>query len=127
MVSCPARLGDCTVENRGDSDNASEHLGPLLEALSADPQRAAYYKSLLKPLQRYDSEHHGDLVTTLAAYLHHGGNATRTADALYLHRNSLRYRLARIQALTGLDPDDPDARLALQIGILIINQKSTFG
>src|SRR5438132_7401097 len=119
--------GDCTVAYGGDSANASEHLGPLLEALRAHPQRAAYYVKLLKPLQRYDSEHHGDLVSTLAAYLRHGGNATRTADALYLHRNSLRYRLARIQALTGLDPDDPDARLALQIGVLIINQKSTFG
>ena len=57
--------------------------------------------------------------TDIARELRHGGNATRTADALYLHRNSLRYRLARIQALTGLDPDDPDARLALQIAITI--------
>jgi DNA-binding PucR family transcriptional regulator len=92
---------------------------PLLEALSADPRRAGYYRGLLEPLRRYDAEHHGDLVSTLAAYLRHGGNATRTADALYLHRNSLRYRLARIQALTGLDPDDPDARLALQVAILV--------
>ncbi len=103
----------------GDSPGAFEYIGPLLEALSADPSKIAYYKSLLTPLQKYDSEHHGDLVSTLAAYLRHGGNATRTADALYLHRNSLRYRLARIQALTGMDPDDPNARLALQIGILV--------
>ena len=54
-----------------------------------------------------------------AAYLRHGGNATRTADALFLHRNSLGYRLARIQALTGLDLDDPDARLALQVSVLL--------
>ena len=39
---------------------------------------------------------------------------------LYLHRNSLRYRLARIQALTGLDPDDPDARLALQVALVLL-------
>src|SRR2546430_1573241 len=116
------RIARLTYE--GDSASVPEHISPLLEALSADPQKAAYYKKLLKPLQRYDSEHNGDLVSTLAAYLRHGGNATRTADALYLHRNSLRYRLARIQALTGLDPDDPDARLALQIAILVINQKS---
>ncbi len=108
----------------GDSEGISEHTGPLLEALSADPKRAAYYAKLLRPLQQYDNEHHGDLVSTLSAYLRNGGNATRTADALYLHRNSLRYRLARIQAFTGLDPDDPDARLALQIGILIIQRRS---
>ncbi len=99
--------------------NEQNHLLPMLEALRSDPAKAAYYNSLLAPLRRYDLEHHGDLVKTLAAYLRCGGNATRTADALYLHRNSLRYRLARIQVLTGLDPDEPDARLALQIGILL--------
>jgi DNA-binding PucR family transcriptional regulator len=104
------------------SGQVPELVGPLIEALRADPARAEYYGRLLEPLRRYDAEHHGDLVKTLAAYLRHGGNATRTADALYLHRNSMRYRLARIQALTGLDPDDPDARLALQVGILITSQ-----
>lgn len=113
---------DRTLARAESNDNASEHTRPLLEALSADPQKAAYYRGLLRPLQRYDNEHHGDLLATLAAYLRHGGNSTRTADALYLHRNSLRYRLARIQALTGMDPDDPDARLALQVGILLIQQ-----
>jgi purine catabolism regulator len=98
-----------------------QHLGPLLEALRADPARAQYYVNLLQPLQEYDREHHGDLVRTLAAYLRHGGNATRTADALYLHRNSMRYRLARIHALTRLDLDDADARLALQVAVLLLD------
>jgi DNA-binding PucR family transcriptional regulator len=89
--------------------------------LRNEPARAEYYRGLLNPLERYDREHHGDLVKTLNAYLRHGGNATHTANALYLHRNSLRYRLARIQALTGLDPDDPDARLALQVALAILD------
>ena len=46
-------------------------------------------------------------------------NSTQTADALYLHRNSLRYRLARIKALTALDLDDADVRLALQVAVLL--------
>jgi purine catabolism regulator len=98
----------------------SPHILPLLEALRTEPEKARYYRELLGPLQRYDREHHGDLVKTLNAYLRHGGNATRTANALYLHRNSLRYRLARIQALTGLDPDDPDMRLALQVALVLL-------
>ncbi|MEO8287563.1 MAG: helix-turn-helix domain-containing protein [Chloroflexota bacterium] len=97
----------------------SDHLGPLLDALSSDPSKASYYLGLLAPLLRYDREHHGDLVKTLDAYLRHGGNASRTANALYVHRNSLRYRLARIQALTGLDYDDADSRLALQVALLL--------
>jgi DNA-binding PucR family transcriptional regulator len=108
------------VSDRKGEAGRSQHLASLVEALSADPQRARYYLDLLKPLQEYDREHHGDLVRTLGAYLRHGGNSSRAADALYLHRNSLRYRLARIQALTGLDTGDPDVRLALQIGILLL-------
>lgn len=109
--------------HREDGEDAGQHLDPLLEALRADPARAEYYRALLKPLQRYDSEHGGDLVRTLTAYLRHGGNRNRTADALYLHRNSLRYRLARIQALAGLDPDDPNARLALQVAVLLMRDE----
>src|SRR3954463_8002060 len=101
------------------------HLAPMLDALRDDPQRANYYLRLLTPLRRYDAEHHGDLVKTLAAYLRCAGNSNRTADALYLHRNSLRYRLARIRALTGLDIDEPDTRPALQIAVLLASEDGT--
>jgi purine catabolism regulator len=87
--------------------------------MRADPQKAAYYLDLLEPLRQYDREHHGDLIRTLSAYLRHGGNSAQTANALFIHRNSLRYRLSRIQALTSLHPDDPDARLALQIALVL--------
>jgi PucR family transcriptional regulator, purine catabolism regulatory protein len=108
------------------STGQPEHLAPLVEALKADPEKTEYYKDLLTPLRQYDHEHHGDLVKTLSTYLRHGGNSNRTASALFLHRNSLRYRLARIKALLDLDPDDPDARLALQIAILLSQDKSTY-
>ena len=100
-------------------ENHKDKLTPLLEALRADPARAAFYLSMLKPLQGYDRAHGGDLVRTLDAYLRHGGNSVRTADALFLHRNSLRYRLARIQALLGMDLDDADVRLALSVALLL--------
>ena len=103
------------------------HLEPLVEALEADPEKSAYYRGLLRPLEQYDREHHGDLVRTLTAYLRHGGHSNRTAAALFLHRNSLRYRLARIQAQLGLDPDDPDARLALSIAILLSAREARTG
>jgi purine catabolism regulator len=97
----------------------SGRLAPLLDALRDDPVKVEYYRALLEPLSRYDREHHGDLVKSLESYLRHGGNSTRAAEALFLHRNSLRYRLARIRALTGLDVDDADERLALQVALLL--------
>jgi DNA-binding PucR family transcriptional regulator len=96
---------------------------PLLRALAGSPEQAAYYRALLEPLRRYDREQGGDLLKTLAAYVRQGGNSTRTADALFMHRNSLRYRLARIQALTGLDPDEPEARLALHVAVLLLTEE----
>ncbi len=114
----------------GEGTDAGEtggehHLTPLLQALTADPHRAIYYRDLLKPLQQYDRLHHGDLVKTLAQYLRHSGHIGRTADALFVHRNSLRYRLARIRALLDVDLDDPDVRLALQVAIALAAHEST--
>ena len=103
----------------GSSGTGNDPLAPMLDALRADPERARYYAHLLDPLRRYDREHHGDLVKTLSAYLRHGGNAVAAAGALYMHRNSMRYRLARIRALLALDLDDPDTRLALRVALLL--------
>ena len=78
------------------------------------------FRSLIEPLRAYDREHGSDLVHTLRAFFAANANASEAADRLYLHRNSLPYRLSRIQKLTGLDLKDHRARLALQLGLLAI-------
>ena len=45
------------------------------------------------------------------------------ADRMFLHRNSMLYRLERIQKLTGLDLKDPRVALALQLGLLTLEKK----
>jgi DNA-binding PucR family transcriptional regulator len=47
------------------------------------------------------------LLRTLWAYRGFGGDLTRTAAALAVHRSTVRYRLHRIRQLTRLDPQDP--------------------
>ena len=76
------------------------------------------FRDLIWRLEAYDREHNGALVRTLRVYFAANANASEAADRLYLHRNSLPYRLARVQDLTGLDLKDPQARLALQLGLL---------
>jgi DNA-binding PucR family transcriptional regulator len=61
-------------------------------------------------------------VRTLRVYFAAGANASEAADRLFLHRNSLLYRLERIQRLTGLDLKDQGARLALQLGLLTLEK-----
>ena len=59
---------------------------------------------------------------TLRVYFATGANASEAADRLFLHRNSLLYRLERIQRLTGLDLKDPGVALALQLGLLTLEK-----
>jgi DNA-binding PucR family transcriptional regulator len=76
------------------------------------------FRDLVEPLVEHDRERRSDLVKTLKVYLDVGANASEAADQLFLHRNSMLYRLSRVEKLTGLNLKDPRARLALQLGLL---------
>ncbi len=93
----------------------------LRQALAADPAAAATIRATLAPLVAYDREQGGDLVHTLAVYFREGANLSRAATALFLHRNSLYYRLAHIQALTGLSLDDETHRLWLHLAVVLVD------
>ena len=77
---------------------------------------------LLRELARNSAlEPFRDLVRTLRVYFAAGANASEAADRLFLHRNSILYRPARTQKLTGLDLKEPGTRLSLQLGLLAID------
>ncbi len=76
------------------------------------------FRALIEPLQEHDRTRRSDLVWTLRTYFAAGSNASEAADRLFLHRNSMIYRLERIQKLTGLDLKDHRVALALQLGLL---------
>lgn len=81
--------------------------------LAASPEVARQLGCLL---DSFDSLRNGPaLLATLDAFLDCECNAVRTADRLFLHRNSLRYRLSRIEALLGMPiiPNRVLLRLAL--------------
>lgn len=66
-----------------------------------------------------DDERLRTLLGTLETYLAHNGNLQSTAEALFIHRHTLRYRLQRIEQITGRAPDNPMARLQFHIGIAL--------
>jgi DNA-binding PucR family transcriptional regulator len=72
----------------------------------------------------HDRARGSDLVQTLEIYFAAGANTSEAADRLFLHRNSLLYRLERLQRLTGLDLKDPWVALALQLGLLCHAERS---
>lgn len=55
---------------------------------------------------------------TLTAYVRCGGSVARTAEVLYVHRNTVRYRLRRMEQFTGLDLRRPEDRLLCELVLL---------
>ncbi|MFP7170732.1 CdaR family transcriptional regulator [Terribacillus halophilus] len=65
-----------------------------------DKSAFSYYDNLL------DQGRKGELIDTLEAYIREGGELNKIAESLFIHRNTLRYRLDKIAELTGKDPRD---------------------
>lgn len=67
---------------------------------------SALFERKLGALRRYDKEHNGDLLRTFLCYLESRGSLIETAGRLYIHRNSVKYRMERIKDITGFDLND---------------------
>lgn len=91
----------------------------LLLPLQGSDVLRKFYEETLGALAAYDARQQTSLVETLAAYFAHHGNLSRTAEALFLHRNTLLYRMERIAAIIGHDLDDPEVRLMLQVAFKV--------
>ncbi|MFC8372978.1 PucR family transcriptional regulator [Streptomyces sp. NPDC057239] len=91
----------------------------LLLPFVPDDVRRAFTARLLDPLRDYDRRHRAELIPTLEAFLDCDGSWTRCASRLHLHVNTLRYRVGRIEQLTGRDlsrlEDKLDFFLALRM------------
>lgn len=75
--------------------------------------------STIKPLIQYDEDRNMDLIGTFITYNRNHGNVSQTARDLNLHRQSLLYRLRKIESLTGLSLIDPDDLFLLDLCIKI--------
>jgi len=89
----------------------------LLFSQKSSGELKSFYDEYLGKLTEYERQPHGELEKTLKAYLSYH-NLAETARAIHVHRNTLIYRLTRIREITGLDLDDGETRLALQLAIL---------
>jgi DNA-binding PucR family transcriptional regulator len=87
----------------------------VLHALArgVDSDFADTCRRLLLPLARADADRNSRLGDTLRSYYACGGSVSKTAEALFLHRNSVRYRLDRVRALLGADIDHPEIAAVL--------------
>jgi DNA-binding PucR family transcriptional regulator len=94
------------------------HADELLpeRALVGDPYaKAQLVASVVRPLAAAG----GELSRTLASYLEGGGALESCARALFVHPNTVRYRLRRVTEVTGLDATDPRASLVLRTALIV--------
>ncbi|MCI3925537.1 helix-turn-helix domain-containing protein [Paenibacillus sp. TRM 82003] len=61
----------------------------------------------------------GALLETLAAYLDSGGSLEACARSLFVHANTVRYRLRRVGEVCGWTPNEPRERFVLQVALAL--------
>jgi len=110
-----ARLGRLALGLRRVVRQSDLGVYRLLLALRDSGVLAPFVEQTLRPLS---AEARGEaLLETLDAYFANNGNAIRAARQLDLHRNSMLYRLRRASELLGLDLENAEARLSLQLAL----------
>ncbi len=75
----------------------------LLLSMTEPDALRAFADSLLEPLDTYDHDHAGELKSSLRAFLQHNARWESAAADLYVHRHTLRYRMRKVEELTGRD------------------------
>jgi sugar diacid utilization regulator len=116
-----ALLAANVAEARGIVELSFEETGAyrlLLPAMSEDPgELEGFYDETVAPLVAYDEQYETELVRTLETFLDADGNVAGTAERLFTHRHTIRYRLERVKELTSLDVGSTDGRERLSLGL----------
>jgi sugar diacid utilization regulator len=89
----------------------------LLRHADLDDLRSLYERTLGKLFDE-DRKRGGDLLATLHAYCDTGGSLSQTAERLGVHRNTVLYRVRRIQSVTLTNLQDGPSRLLMQVGLV---------
>ena len=116
-----ALLAANVAEAEGGEVLAFEDTGSyrlLLPAMSEDPgELERFYEETVAPLAAYDEQYETELVATVEAYLDNDGNVTPTAETMFTHRHTIRYRLERVRELSGHDISSTEGREKLGLGL----------
>lgn len=98
-----------------------DNLG-IFSLIEINPQHfTAFMKRTIGPLIDYDQKHKTELVSTLNLFYKYNCNTLKAARKGYLNPSTMKYRLRRIQEITGLDLKDPETNLQLQLAMRLAN------
>lgn len=103
--------------------HVADRLPELL--LGGSPEvTALLVEQTVAPLMRGGAQH-STLISTLETLMRCHGSATRAAEELYCHRNTVLYRIKQIEQLTGRSLRSPRDRLMFGLGLLAVGRSET--
>ncbi len=107
------------LSNQGGSIWPFERLGYMYWLLNIPPEVRSNngFESVIDKIAEYDTQHETEYLKTLECYLDNLANAQKTSEVLFIHRNTLRQRLLRMQDLWGIDFEDTHTLINLTISI----------
>jgi purine catabolism regulator len=115
----------CALEATGFSNGAAPEvashrdLGAFTLLLSVQDAEALrlYCDSVLGPIERSDERYAGELLRSLEAFIERNGHWEKAASDCYCHRHTLRYRIRRVEELTGRDLSRANDRVELWLAL----------
>lgn len=116
-----ARAAVTMAENVDDSIQFFDKMGlyRLLYMVDDPLLLKSLSDHLLQPLLEYDGQHGGGYLETLESYLKNSGSIKAMADELFIHRNTILYRMTNIKKLLGSDLEDSRERMMFAIACMI--------
>ena len=112
---------EATAMANGNAPEVASHrdLGAftLLLSLQDDDALRTYSENLLGPISEGEGEYGPELLRSLEAFIERNGQWEKAARDLYCHRHTLRYRIRRIEELTGRDLGQAQDRIELWLAL----------
>lgn len=117
--------------NEISTDNPSfyDDIG-ILKALlpvAEDESIKSYYRDILEPINEYDKSYNGLMFRTAMSYIENDGVMKKTADALFIHENTIRYRINKLKEILGMENSEGNFYEQLSIAMKLhkIYEKGT--
>ncbi|MBQ8975380.1 MAG: helix-turn-helix domain-containing protein [Oscillospiraceae bacterium] len=106
-------------------ETADYSLPYIVSRVRATPEMVALCAPQAHVLRMHDGENHTEFFETCYAYLLRDRNIVRTSAALHIHRNTLMYRLEKIDKLIGLDEMDDVRKIHLLMSLMVLRDENT--
>lgn len=110
-------------KKRGSNDEVTAYnelgLYKLLFSMENKEAMKKYYNETLEPLVKYDKVNDTDYILVLDSYLKHNGSVKGVAAQLFYHRNTINYKLAKIQEILSCDLSQLNTRVVYTIALML--------